>query len=251
VKGTNAARGRCAGACATAALTMLLLAGCGGSSGSSSTTASAPPASTAAATTPAATTPAATTPPVTGTTPTTTAAPATTSTTPTPTLPSHIGQTVSADVYLTSVCTTLGSWKNTVQGAVTQFDHVLSSEASDATPAQVTPVLSSFIAQVGNATIAVVTGLGEAGSPKVRDGAKLEKALTLSFGHAVSVLRNAQTQIAHLPTAPAAFGSAASHLGKTVENSLTSLAATFRSLESSALKQAAAHNRACEALKTS
>jgi hypothetical protein len=229
VQRTQAAGGRRWGAGSCALLAAIALAGCGAGGTSS--------ASTPVATTPTAA--AATTAPATTTGPRATA----------PVLPAHTGQRVSAAVYLTSVCTTLGSWKNTVQSAVNRFDKVLASAPANATPASVTPVLSSFIAQVGASTVGVVVGLHQAGYPNVKQGAALENALTIAFGRAVTVLTNAQGQVARLPTSAAAFGAAATRLGKTVESSLTSLASTFRSLESSELKSAAKTNRACEALK--
>jgi hypothetical protein len=151
------------------------------------------------------------------------------------------------NAYVRSVCTSLTSWRDSVQAA----GSVLQSAASagHVSLQQGKQSYLRFVAALLRATTAAETSLKEAGVPAVTGGKGVSTALVNAFGGAQKALATAASQASLIPiTNTAAYGTAAGAVTSAIRSALASMTAVSPR-QNAQLRAAADKQPECSALK--
>lgn len=151
-------------------------------------------------------------------------------------------------VYVKSMCTALGNWKNTIQSAGVALQ---SSGAANASRSVAKADYERFVRSLVTATRRATEALKAAGTPNVSGGKQVASRLDRAFERATHRLSQAETQAKAISTDSAsAFQLGASSVTAQIKSALQSIAAVAPG-RSSQLRQAAAKQPACQVLQGS
>ena len=154
----------------------------------------------------------------------------------------------SPSAYLKSVCGAVGDWVAAVKARESRLVEQLPGSP---TPIQGRRLLQSFIAEAVSATAQARSKISAAGVPDVNEGQHVASKVRGAFDQISSVLTRARADTEHLPTSnPTAFSIAATQLGTSVQQALSSIGAGLSALRSPQLEAAGSTIPACQALKT-
>src|SRR5438270_2212621 len=107
------------------------------------------------------------------------------------------GSSVTPAAYVKSVCSALGNWKNTIQGAAGALE---SSGASTASRPVAKQDYQRFVAALVTATRHAAAALRAARAPSVAHGQQIAGRLTSAFDRATRGLKKASTDIQAIRT---------------------------------------------------
>jgi hypothetical protein len=155
-------------------------------------------------------------------------------------------QTVSAESYVRSICTSMQSFLTEVQDKSTDFTTNLDPTASlEEQKAGVVAFLDDIIAS----TAALIGQLEAAGVPDVDAGETVVAAMKDSFDQARAVLEQAKTQVQDLASDdPQAFAEELSAIGTSIQESLGEIGSSLDALDTPELSAAAEGEEACQAV---
>ena len=155
---------------------------------------------------------------------------------------------VKPTAYFTSVCGAVGDWVTSVKARESALVEGLPSLSS---AVQGRRALQGFVADVITATHRAQTRVKAAGVPNLSDGRRVASTLRNAFDRIDGVLARAQSQTNHLPTSnPAAFSAAATQMGSSVQQALTSIGSGLSSELSPTVDKASSQIPACRSLKS-
>lgn len=148
--------------------------------------------------------------------------------------------------YVKSLCTALGKWRNTIQGAGVALQ---SSGAATAARPVAKADYQKFVSSLVTATRQADADLKSAGIPDVPGGKPLANRLSHAFDIATQRLNQAETQAKAIKTdTPANFQAGASAVTAQIKTALQAIAAVSPG-RSAELRQAAAKEPSCQALQ--
>jgi hypothetical protein len=148
--------------------------------------------------------------------------------------------------YVKSLCTALGKWKTTIQGAGVALQ---SSGAATAARPVAKADYQKFVGSLVTATRQADADLKSAGVPAVPGGKQLANRLSHAFDTATQRLHQAETQAKAIKTDTVAnFQAGASAVTSQIKTALQAIAAVSPG-RSAQLRQAAAKEPACQALQ--
>ena len=155
---------------------------------------------------------------------------------------------VTPTAYLTSVCGAVRDWVTSVKAGESALVEHLPSLSN---AVQGRRALEGFVAGVIAATHRAQARITAAGVPNVSDGQHVASTLTNAFDRINGVLAQAQSQTSHLPTSsPSAFSAAATQMGSSVQQALTSIGSGLSSVLSPSLDKVSSQIPACQSLKS-
>jgi hypothetical protein len=156
------------------------------------------------------------------------------------------GETVDAQSYTGTVCSTIGDWVQAIQAGAQET----ASLPQDATAEEGKEAISGFIDDSLAETTSARDALADAGVPDVEGGEEIADALVAVFDDAVGIFEQASADADALPTdSDQAFESAATELGDTTEQSLREAGDALAELEESdELRSAAQDAPECQEL---
>jgi hypothetical protein len=150
-------------------------------------------------------------------------------------------------VYVKSMCTALGNWKNTIQSAGVALQ---SSGAANASRPVAKADYQRFVSELVTATRHAAGELHSAGVPAVSGGQQLANRLSGAFDKATKKLTQAQSQAKSISTeSTTSFQLGASSVTTEIKSALQAIAAVAPG-QSPQLRQAAAKDRTCQALQS-
>jgi hypothetical protein len=153
---------------------------------------------------------------------------------------------VKPSAYVKSLCTALGKWKNTIQGAGVALQ---SSGAATAARPVAKADYQKFVSSLVAATRRADSDLKSAGVPDVPGGKQLANRLSQAFDTASQRLNQAETQTKAIQTDTAAnFQAGASAVTNQIKSALQAIAGVSPG-RSAQLRQAAAKEPSCQALQ--
>jgi hypothetical protein len=153
---------------------------------------------------------------------------------------------VKPSAYVKSMCTALGSWKNTIQSAGVALQ---SSGAATAARPVAKADYQKFVSSLVTATRQADSALKSAGVPGVSGGKQLANRLSRAFDTATRRLNQAETQAKAIKTDSAtSFQLGATAVTTEIRAALGAIA-TVSPGRSAQLRQAAAKEPACQALQ--
>lgn len=149
-------------------------------------------------------------------------------------------------VYVHSVCTALGNWKNTIQSAGVALE---SSGAANASRTVAKADYRQFVGALATATSRATNDLRSAGVPQVAHGQQIAGALTRAFDRASQRLAQASAEARAIPTDSAAtFQAGATSVTNQIKSALQGLSAVSPG-GSPELRSAASGEPACQVLQ--
>jgi hypothetical protein len=155
------------------------------------------------------------------------------------------GSTVAPSAYVKSVCTALGSWKNTIQSAAVALE---SSGASTAQRSVAKQDYQRFVASLVTATRHAAGSLRAAGTPSVSHGKEVAARLTDAFDRAAQGLEKASSDIKGIRTDSAGdFQLGFKAVSAEIRSALESIARVSPG-QNQELRSAAAKEPACRVL---
>jgi hypothetical protein len=156
------------------------------------------------------------------------------------------GSTVKPAAYVKSLCSTLGSWKNTIQSAGVALQ---SSGAATAARPVAKADYQKFVSSLVTATRQAASSLKSAGVPGVSGGQQLANRLNQAFDTATKRLSQAETRAQAIRTdSTANFQADASAITAEIRAALETIAGVTPG-RSAALRAAAAREPSCQALQ--
>ncbi len=148
--------------------------------------------------------------------------------------------------YVKSMCTALGNWRNTIQGAGVALQ---SSGAAAASRPVAKADYERFVSALVTATRRAATALHSAGTPGVAGGQRLASRLTKAFDTATQRLIQAQSHAKSISTASTtSFQLGASSVTTEIRSALEAIAGVSPG-SSAQLRQAAGRDATCRALQ--
>jgi hypothetical protein len=163
------------------------------------------------------------------------------------------GSPVSADKYVSSLCTSLGTWLSDLQSASSGISAKLANATgvSDAKK-----VLVSFLQSTVTRTDKLVKQVDNAGVPKVKNGAALAKTFHDGLAKARSVFQKAATDAKNLSGSSASrFTQGASKISTAITSGSSGVAGAFSAASakypSPEFNAAANNNASCASLGSS
>jgi hypothetical protein len=148
--------------------------------------------------------------------------------------------------YVTSICTSLESWKSALSSASQKLQ---ASAAKTTSLAGGKQEYVSFVGALVTATSQAATELKVAGIPAVGDGKQIASSLVQAFTHASAALQQAAAHAGAIPvTNASAFQAAASGVTAEVKQSLSGMA-DITPRHDATLRTAAQKAVACQALE--
>jgi hypothetical protein len=156
------------------------------------------------------------------------------------------GSKVSAGQYVGDLCRSLKTWRNAIQGRVSDLT---SSISSSTTPEQGKQKLRDYLDGVLTDTDQMLSRIKDAGVPDVANGKSTADTLVSTLQLARDSLANARAQVDNLPTSSRqAFGRATQGLARQIQYLGTTVQASLAGLQSaSELNQAFNSSSACKA----
>jgi hypothetical protein len=149
-------------------------------------------------------------------------------------------------VYVKSMCTALGNWKNTIQSAGVALQ---SSGAATASRPVAKADYQRFVSSLVTATERAAGQLHSAGAPAVSGGDQLANRLARAFDTATRRLAQAQTQAKAIRTDSASsFQLGASNVTTEIKSALQAIASVSPGQDAQ-LRKAAAKEPACQVLQ--
>jgi hypothetical protein len=150
-------------------------------------------------------------------------------------------------VYVKSMCTALGNWKNTIQSAGVALQ---SSGAANASRPVAKTDYQRFVGSLVTATRRAAASLHSAGTPDVPGGTQLGKRLVQAFDTATHRLNQAEAQSKSISTdSTTSFQLGASSVTTEIKSALQAIAAVEPG-RSPQLRKAAAKDPTCRALQS-
>ena len=150
-------------------------------------------------------------------------------------------------VYVKSMCTALGNWKNTIQSAGVALQ---SSGAASAARPVAKADYQRFVGSLVTATRRAASDLRAAGVPAVSGGPQLAARLNRAFSTATNRLVRAEQQAKAISTDSAtSFQLGASAVTTQIRSALMAISAVAPG-QNPQLRQAAAKDPTCQALQT-
>jgi hypothetical protein len=154
---------------------------------------------------------------------------------------------VKPTVYVKSMCTALGNWKNTIQSAGVALQ---SSGAANASRPVAKADYQRFVGALVTATRRAAASLHSAGVPAVSGGKQLANRLSNAFDTATKRLTQAESQAKSISTdSTTSFQLGASSVTSEIKSALEAIAAVAPG-KSAQLRQAAAKDPTCRALQS-
>lgn len=155
------------------------------------------------------------------------------------------GSSVSPAAYVKSVCTALGNWKNTIQGAAVALE---SSGAATAARSVAKEDYQRFVGSLVLATRHAASALHSAGTPSVAHGQRIAGRLTKAFDRATRGLQKASSDIRGIGTSnSAAFQSGFNTVSVEIKSALEQIALVSPG-ENEELRSAASKQSSCQVL---
>ncbi|MDQ4144800.1 MAG: hypothetical protein M3198_13880 [Actinomycetota bacterium] len=172
--------------------------------------------------------------------------PTTTESTPATESSSPAASTVSAQEYVSTLCTEMQNWLTALQEGQAEVQETVQPGAE---PAEGQAALATFFDGAITATQDLVTAIQEAGVPDVEGGEEISADLLGKFEEAQAALEDARAQVDTLPVDDrTAFAEAATQLGTTIQTQLQAIGDALSSLSQPELDEAAAADPACTQL---
>ncbi len=151
-------------------------------------------------------------------------------------------KTVSAETYMTGLCTEIGDWLHAVQARSGEIGNELTPGMG---PADGKKVLAGFLDDVIALSQKAVDGIEAKGVPDVENGDQIAAALKGAFEQAKGIFQDARAKVDDLPTDdPAAFQRAATDLGSSIQKASNRIGSSLGTVKSPELVQAA-KTKAC------
>lgn len=169
--------------------------------------------------------------------------PESTASTPATESSSPAAGTVSAEEYVSTLCTEMQNWLTKLQEGQAE---VQATVQPGAPPEEGQAALATFFDGAVTATEELVTAIQGAGSPDVSGGEEIASELVAKFEEAQTALSDARAQVDSLPVDDRqAFAQAATKLGTTIQTQLQAIGTALSSLSQPELDAAAAEDPAC------
>ncbi len=151
---------------------------------------------------------------------------------------------VSPASYVKGICSSIGPYEKDVAARSSALNLSAITNVADGKKA-----LVGFLNAMVSDTDKALSQLKAAGTPNVNNGKAIASGIVGAFTKLRSALSTAAGQANSLPTAsPDAFKTAATSLGTTVRDSISSIGGSLNGLKSQALEQAAAKDPTCTSL---
>jgi hypothetical protein len=154
-------------------------------------------------------------------------------------------ETVSADEYVSDVCTAITGMVDVLQGGQTELQNALSSD-----PAEGKDLLVGFLNDSADTLETTREDLEAAGVPDVESGEEIAEAIPAAFGDLQASIEDAAAQAEDVSTdSPAEFIEQVEAVGKTVQEAGTQVGESLNELATSEELEAAAEEaEACQQL---
>jgi hypothetical protein len=159
-------------------------------------------------------------------------------------------RSVPPNKWVRTVCTNINDWQNTIQ----QGANLTTSLQGATDVAQVKDQVVSYLQSTVTASDQLVTNIGQAGTPNVKNGSKIAKAFKNGFSQIRDTFATAQNTTQGLDTSdPTQFASALTDVGTAIENGSNGVKSTFNSIDTKyhprALDRAFNREPACTSLR--
>jgi hypothetical protein len=155
-------------------------------------------------------------------------------------------QTVPAEAYATSLCTSMQTYIDDVTNLSNSFASTLDPSADLAGQQD---AVVGFLDDVLTITDTLITDLEAAGVPDVEGGQAIRDAVSQSFDRARTVIGDAKSQVEGLALDdPQAFATELGNIGAAIQESLGGIGGSLSALDSPALADAVAAEPACAQL---
>jgi predicted lipid-binding transport protein (Tim44 family) len=151
------------------------------------------------------------------------------------------GGTVSAQDWIKSACTSIGTWVTDIQKRVSTVSSQNPS-SPEAGKKAITGFFDAVIADTGK----LVDQLKAGGTPAVDNGDQIESTIVNALAKAKSLLERTRSRVQNLPTNnPHAFVKAIETMSRAVQSAFQRAGRQFANLRSPELEAAAAKEPAC------
>lgn len=147
--------------------------------------------------------------------------------------------------YVAQVCTSLSTWFRNANTRAAQLE----TEVATTSAQRGKSILESALAVSVADTQTAVSALQAAGTPQVQNGEKIAVALVQGVERNLSTLQALQPEVAATPATDAeAVRQQASHVARTIQSGLSSLAAGQTPISSPELAKTAAASQTCKSV---
>jgi hypothetical protein len=147
--------------------------------------------------------------------------------------------------YVSQVCTSLSTWFRNADSRAAQLE----TQVATTTPQRGKQTLESTVAISLADTQTAISALQAAGTPTVQNGQKIATALIQGIERNQATLQALQPEVAATPANDGeAVRQQASHVAKTIQSGLSSLAAGTTTLSSPELAKVAAASQTCKSV---
>ena len=150
--------------------------------------------------------------------------------------------TVSVEQYASAVCGALSDWVTDIQDRAAVITEGIDPGDAEAGKER----LQEFIGDTVTSTEALITTVEDAGAPDTDGGEEAAEQIQGGLEQVKTILEQAQTQIADLPTDdPQAFGQGAQEIATSLQEATGEAASTIDSANSEELTEAFGKNEEC------
>ncbi len=154
--------------------------------------------------------------------------------------------TVKPEAWAESVCSAVGTWVKDIE-AKTESIKAATADVTD--PAAAKQQLATFTDDILTTTDGMLAGVKGAGTPDVKDGATIEKALNEGLGTVKPIFEQLKSGVAALPTdSPEAFVAGAEVLQATIGQGLDAFGSSLSGVSSPELDKVFDANATCQAV---
>lgn len=151
-------------------------------------------------------------------------------------------QTVGVDDYASDVCAALSTWVTDIQDRAATITEGIDPGDAEAGKQR----LEEFIGETVTGTDELIAGVEDAGIPDTDGGEEAAEQIQSGLEKVRTILEDAQTQIADLPTDdPQAFGAGAQEIATSLQEATSEAASTIDSANSEELSEAFGSNEEC------
>jgi hypothetical protein len=158
-------------------------------------------------------------------------------------------KTVPPKKWVHSVCTSINDWKD----EIAQGQNLASSLQGATDLNQVKTQVVNYLQSTVDASDQLVTSIGKAGTPSVKNGSKIVKEFKKGFSQIRGVFATARDNTQSLDTSdPTQFASALTNIGTAIQNGSDAIKSTFTAIDTKyhpkAIDRAAKADSACQSI---
>lgn len=160
-------------------------------------------------------------------------------------------KTVTPKKWVHSVCMSMGDWKSQIQ----QGQSLLNSVQSATDVTQVKDQVLSYLQSTVSATDQLLTSIGKAGTPSVKNGRKVARDFKAGFSQIRDVFVGARDTTQGLDTSdPTQFANSLTSVGTAIDNGANGIKSTFDAIDTkyhpAAIDKAANTDSACASIRS-